>query len=82
LERKPLLMARIEAAVESMAAGLEPLGDFRGSAGYRRAMARVLARRALSEAMARAQAMGEQDDELKAAHEASDEGLSNNQRPG
>jgi probable selenate reductase FAD-binding subunit len=82
LERKPLLMARIEAVVENMAAGLEPLGDFRGSAGYRQAMARVLARRALSEAMVRAQAMGAQDDALKAAQEANDEDLSGNQRSG
>jgi probable selenate reductase FAD-binding subunit len=55
LERKKLSDAEIEAAAEQAATGLTPTGDFRGSAEYRREMARVLARRALSEASARAQ---------------------------
>jgi carbon-monoxide dehydrogenase medium subunit len=54
LERKELTAARIEAAAEKAAAGLSPAGDFRGSVEYRREMANVLARRALSEAGAQA----------------------------
>jgi probable selenate reductase FAD-binding subunit len=59
LERKSLSKERIEAAAEKVVDGLGPTGDFRGSAEYRREMARVLARRALSEAGGRAQALGE-----------------------
>jgi probable selenate reductase FAD-binding subunit len=52
LERKKLDEERIAQAAGLAAEGLEPPGDFRGSAEYRREMAGVLARRAL--AMARA----------------------------
>jgi probable selenate reductase FAD-binding subunit len=55
LERKKITDAGIEIAAEKVAAGLTPEGDFRGSAEYRLEMACVLARRALSEASARAQ---------------------------
>jgi aerobic carbon-monoxide dehydrogenase medium subunit len=41
------------AAAESIGDDLEPLGDAHGSAGYRRAMARVVARRAVCEAIAK-----------------------------
>ncbi len=58
LERKPLSDERIDAAMEKVVDGLAPTGDFRGSAEYRREMARVLARRALYAARARAQALG------------------------
>ncbi len=57
LERKKLTEARIAEAAEKAADGLSPTGDFRGSAEYRREMARVLARRALTEAGARARAI-------------------------
>jgi carbon-monoxide dehydrogenase medium subunit len=40
------------AAAEQIGEDLEPLGDAHGSAGYRRAMARVTARRAVCEAIA------------------------------
>jgi len=53
LERKELTEARIAEAAEKATHGLTPPGDFRGSAEYRRAMAGVLARRALTEAGAR-----------------------------
>jgi carbon-monoxide dehydrogenase medium subunit len=55
LERKLVTDDRVAAAAEKAAAGLTPGGDFRGSAEYRLAMTRVLARRALEEAVARAQ---------------------------
>ena len=64
LERKPLSDERIATAAEQAAAGLAPMGDFRGSAEYRLEMARVLARRALSQARARAQAV---EDAIKAS---------------
>ena len=54
LERKTLDDECIAQAAELAAEGLNPSGDFRGSAEYRREMVGVLARRAL--AMARAQA--------------------------
>jgi carbon-monoxide dehydrogenase medium subunit len=38
-------------AAEKIGADLEPLGDAHGSAEYRRAMARVVARRAVCQAM-------------------------------
>jgi probable selenate reductase FAD-binding subunit len=50
LERKEWTEARIAEAAEKAAHGLTPPDDFRGSAEYRRAMARVLARRVLAEA--------------------------------
>ena len=59
LERKPLSSERIGAAAEKAAAGLAPTGDFRGSSEYRLEMARVLARRGLSEASSRARLVGD-----------------------
>jgi carbon-monoxide dehydrogenase medium subunit len=56
LERKALDDERIAEAAQLAAAGLNPPGDFRGSAAYRQEMAHVLARRALSMARVRAQA--------------------------
>ncbi|MBV9803946.1 MAG: xanthine dehydrogenase family protein subunit M [Solirubrobacterales bacterium] len=41
----------IRAAAEQIGSDLEPLGDAHGSADYRRAMARVVARRAVSQAI-------------------------------
>jgi carbon-monoxide dehydrogenase medium subunit len=41
----------VRAAAEQIGADLEPLGDAHGSAEYRRAMARVVARRAVCQAM-------------------------------
>ena len=58
LERKQVTPARIAQAAEMAAEGLAPPDDFRGSAQYRAAMARVLARRALTKAVARAQHRG------------------------
>lgn len=49
LEGQALETARIEEAVRVAVQDLSPLGDFRGSAEYRREMARVLAQRALKE---------------------------------
>ena len=72
LERKALSADRIATAVEKTAARLAPPGDFLGSAEYRREMALVLARRALHEARARAQAAGIAQDEAK---EGEDENL-------
>ena len=45
----------IEAAGAAVAAAATPISDVRGSAGYRRAMAAVIARRAIEQALARAQ---------------------------
>jgi carbon-monoxide dehydrogenase medium subunit len=59
LERKSLSQEGIKVAADKAMDGLQPAGDFRGSAEYRLEMARVLARRALAEAGARAQALGE-----------------------
>ena len=59
LERKNLTEARIGEAAERAADGLTPPDDFRGGAEYRRAMARVLARRALTEAAARGRTLTE-----------------------
>jgi carbon-monoxide dehydrogenase medium subunit len=56
LERKRLTPDRVVEAAERAAADLDPQGDFRGSAEYRREMARILARRALSQAGLRAAA--------------------------
>jgi carbon-monoxide dehydrogenase medium subunit len=58
LERKVLSDERVEAAVEMATDGLAPRDDFRGSAEYRREVARLLARRALHLARARAQTWG------------------------
>lgn len=44
----------IVAAGEAVAAAATPISDVRGSAGYRRAMAAVIARRAVEQALARA----------------------------
>jgi carbon-monoxide dehydrogenase medium subunit len=41
----------VKAAAERIGDDLEPLGDAHGSAEYRRAMARVVARRAVCQAM-------------------------------
>jgi carbon-monoxide dehydrogenase medium subunit len=41
----------VRAAAEQIGSDLEPLGDAHGSAEYRRAMARVVARRAVCQAM-------------------------------
>ncbi len=46
--------AAIVAAGEAVAAAATPISDVRGSAGYRRAMAAVIARRAVEQALARA----------------------------
>jgi CO/xanthine dehydrogenase FAD-binding subunit len=46
--------AAIEAAARATAAGSSPIGDVRGSASYRSAMAEVIARRAIVAALARA----------------------------
>lgn len=46
--------AAIEAAARATADASSPIGDVRGSAGYRRAMAEVIARRAITGAIARA----------------------------
>jgi CO/xanthine dehydrogenase FAD-binding subunit len=59
LERKSLSQEGIAAAADKAVDGLEPTGDFRGSAEYRLEMARVLARRALAEAGARARVLGQ-----------------------
>lgn len=58
LERKPFSEERIEGAALKAVSDLEPEGDFRGSAEYRCEMARVLTRRALSQASAKARAVG------------------------
>jgi carbon-monoxide dehydrogenase medium subunit len=75
LERKSLASDRIAAAAEKAAAETAPMGDFRGSAEYRREMAQVLSRRALSAAAERAQAVG---DTAIAGKGGSDEDLSQN----
>ena len=46
--------AAIEAAGAAVAAAATPISDVRGSADYRRAMAAVIARRAIETALARA----------------------------
>jgi CO/xanthine dehydrogenase FAD-binding subunit len=46
--------AAIAAAADAVAAASAPISDVRGGAGYRRAMARVIARRAIEGALARA----------------------------
>jgi CO/xanthine dehydrogenase FAD-binding subunit len=46
--------AAARAAAELAAAASRPISDVRGSAGYRRAMAAVVARRAITAAVARA----------------------------
>lgn len=46
--------AAIEAAARATASGSSPIGDVRGSAAYRSAMAEVIARRAIVAALARA----------------------------
>lgn len=67
LERKLLSDERVEAAADAAALGLTPSSDFRGSAAYRQEMARVLSRRTLLKAAARARVIGE-------ASTSSDEG--------
>ncbi len=47
---QPVSAALIGAAADRVADVIQPAGDYRGSAGYRRAMAVVLARRALRQA--------------------------------
>jgi CO/xanthine dehydrogenase FAD-binding subunit len=47
--------AAIEAAGAAVAGAATPISDVRGSAGYRRAMAAVITRRAIEKALARAQ---------------------------
>jgi CO/xanthine dehydrogenase FAD-binding subunit len=59
LERKSLSDQRLEEAAKKATVGLAPVGDFRGSAEYRREMAVVLARRSLSKAAICAQALGD-----------------------
>jgi CO/xanthine dehydrogenase FAD-binding subunit len=44
----------VEAAAAAAAAASTPISDVRGSAGYRTAMAEVIARRAITAAIARA----------------------------
>jgi CO/xanthine dehydrogenase FAD-binding subunit len=46
--------AEVEAAGDALAAAAMPISDVRGSADYRRAMAAVIARRAIERALARA----------------------------
>lgn len=46
--------AAVAAAAEAFAAAAEPISDVRGSAGYRRAMAAVIARRTIERALERA----------------------------
>lgn len=75
LERKLISDARITTAAEKAATGLAPQADFRGSAEYRLEMARVLARRALNEAVGRAKAIGDSIDAVKGAD---DEDLADN----
>ena len=53
---------QLEAAAEKAAAGLTPTGDLNGSVEYRLEMTSVLARRALSEASARALSLESQDE--------------------
>jgi CO/xanthine dehydrogenase FAD-binding subunit len=50
----PGALGAIEAAARAAASGSAPIGDVRGSAEYRRAMAEVIALRAISGALARA----------------------------
>jgi len=50
LQGRPPTPENIQEAASRAAAPLNPPGDFRGSSEYRRAMAEVLARRALSQA--------------------------------
>lgn len=53
LRGRPLTPEDIQEAADRAAVPLDPPGDFRGSGEYRRAVAGVLARRALSQAFAR-----------------------------
>jgi carbon-monoxide dehydrogenase medium subunit len=76
LERKPLSDERLEAALERVTDGLAPRDDFRASAEYRRKMARVLARRVLDAARARAQALA---NAVSVGEGDNDEALSDNQ---
>jgi CO/xanthine dehydrogenase FAD-binding subunit len=54
LEGRPLNNTWLQKAVEAIEAEVTPVSDFRGSAEYRRAMAGVLARRAVEGAWGRA----------------------------
>lgn len=54
LEGKKWTDEKLQAAGEAVSASVEPESDFRGSAEYRKAIAGVVARRALSEALKRA----------------------------
>ena len=56
LTGQPWTPARGRAAADTVMTGAQPAGDYRGSADYRRAMAGVLAGRALAAAWRRAQA--------------------------
>jgi len=51
LRGAPVTGDAVRAAAEAIGEDLEPLGDAHGSAEYRRALARVVARRAVSQAM-------------------------------
>ena len=51
LQGAPATVDAVRAAAEQIGEDLEPLGDASGSAEYRRAMARVVARRAVCQAM-------------------------------
>jgi carbon-monoxide dehydrogenase medium subunit len=65
LERKLLTVERVEMALDKLTDELAPPDDLVASAEYRRAVARVLAQRAVLDASARAQALegaGEGDD--------------------
>lgn len=58
LSGQPLTPAAIQAAAETAATDIDPSGDIHASAGYRRHLAKVLARQVLEEAGKRAQENG------------------------
>jgi aerobic carbon-monoxide dehydrogenase medium subunit len=51
LRGAPANVDSVRSAAERIGDGLEPLGDAHGTAEYRREMARVVARRAVSQAL-------------------------------